>query len=538
MHQDRRKFISKIGLSLGAAWAVSSQVQARDSFHQIELDGSWIDMKKAGASFDGKLKNTALIQQIIEALSKGGGGTLYFPPGKYLTGAIHMLSNIRIYLEGGAELVFSEDFDDYLPMVPSRWQGLAVKNFSPLIYAQNATNISITGQGTINGSGQVWWDYILKKRATYKKTGSEPGSKWQDLYRQNNQEAESIQSFGFLRPSLFQAYHCQHVRLEGVFLRNSPFWTTHFVACQDVMVHGLDIRNPDSPNTDGINPESSRNVTISNCRIDVDDDCITIKSGKGNWGRKNAGPCENIAITNCLMTGGASGVGIGSEMSGGVRKVTISNCIFDGTSTGLHIKTNRQRGGVVEDVQVSNLVMNNIHKSPAIHINTKYWIKSEPAPVNEKTPRFKNIHISNITGNKVKTAVEIIGLEEMPVQDISINHLRLLNAQNGLICSNATGLSLNDIDIRGTASLPYQIEDSDKLIINNLNSDYNKEAPLKLVNVKEAVVAQSFPFNQGVKVSLEGTQTRQIQLDPFLIKNEQNNIKYMNGASSDALVKI
>lgn len=532
MHHARREFLGKSGLALAASlgFVVPSGSVSNET---IIITDQPVNIKKIGAVADGKTKNTALINQTIKTLSESGGGSIYFPAGRYLTGAIHLASNINLHLEPGAILQFSEDFDDYLPMVASRWQGVESTNFSPLIYAACAENISITGQGTIDGAGAVWWDYILKKRKIYKETGSAPDSKWQQLFRQQNGNAESLQSFGFLRPSLFQAYQCKNVLLSGVAFRNSPFWTTHYVSCENVVVDGIDIHNPDSPNTDGINPESSKNVRISNCQIDVDDDCITIKSGKGEWGRKNALPCENITITNCLMTGGASGVGIGSEMSGGVKKVVVSNCIFDGTSTGIHIKTNRERGGVVEDIRMTNLIMNNIQKSPAIHINTRYWIDSQPEPVNEKTPVFRNIHISDISGTNNKRAVEISGLEEMPVQNISVSRVNLKSEQ-GLVCEFAEDVQMSDITIDGCEESPYRIRECKNIALANLQSNSQANPKITFQIVKQAMVTRSFPFATGSVLELDGKENRQILLDEFLRKN-QAAVSFINGASSSVL---
>jgi polygalacturonase len=154
--------------------------------------------------------------------------------------------------------------------------------------------------------------------------------------------------------------YCKNILIEGISIRNSPFWTVNPEFCENVTIHAVTINNPHSPNTDGINPESCNNVRISNCHITVGDDCITIKSGKDGPGRKTAVPAQNYTITNCTMLSGHGGVVIGSEMSGDVRKIVISNCVFDGTDRGIRIKSARGRGGVVEEIRVSNIVMKNI----------------------------------------------------------------------------------------------------------------------------------------------------------------------------------
>ncbi len=296
-------------------------------------------------------------------------------------------------------------------MVESRWEGIDVVNFSPLFYAYKAENIAIRGRGTINGHGKKWWDFHHK---LYDK--SMPVSKWQEEFKRVNpnvikpDEASMIER-GFLRPPFIQPMYCKNVLIEGITIRNSPFWTVNPEFCENVTVHGVTIINPHSPNTDGINPESCRYVHISDCHISVGDDCITIKSGKDAAGRKMATPAENYTITNCTMLSGHGGVVIGSEMSGDVRKIAISNCIFDGTDRGIRIKTARGRGGIVEEIRVDNIIMKNIREQ-AIVLDMFYQ-KSPEEPVSERTPRFRNIHFSNITA-QTKTAAILNGITECP----------------------------------------------------------------------------------------------------------------------------
>ena len=218
---------------------------------------------------------------------------------------------------------------------------------------------------------------------------------------------------GFLRPPFIQPYNCTNVLIEGVTIINSPFWTVTPLYCENVNVQSVVIHNPISPNTDGINPDSCRHVHISNCHISVGDDCITIKSGRDADGRRVGRPAEDYTICNCTMADGHGGVVIGSEMSGGVKNIAIANCIFDGTDRGIRIKSARGRGGVVEDVRVSNIVMRNI-KEEAVIITT-FYEKSEPEPVSERTPVFRNIRLSGLTGDAKNREAELSGLAELPL---------------------------------------------------------------------------------------------------------------------------
>jgi len=404
---------------------------------------NYYNVVKYGARNDSTKLSSDAIRKAIDAAVKAGGGTVYFPAGNYLTGPIHLKSNITILIDAGATIHFSDNFDDYLPMVASRWEGIDVVNFSPLFYAYKAENIAIRGRGTINGHGKKWWDFHHK---LYDK--SMPVSKWQEEFKRVNpnvikpDEASMIER-GFLRPPFIQPMYCKNVLIEGITIRNSPFWTVNPEFCENVTVHGVTIINPHSPNTDGINPESCRYVHISDCHISVGDDCITIKSGKDAAGRKMSTPAENYTITNCTMLSGHGGVVIGSEMSGDVRKIAISNCIFDGTDRGIRIKTARGRGGIVEEIRVDNIIMKNIREQ-AIVLDMFYQ-KSPEEPVSERTPRFRNIHFSNITA-QTKTAVILNGITEMPIENITFHDVRF-DAQTGITIKEAKDIELHQVSV-------------------------------------------------------------------------------------------
>jgi len=416
-----------------------------------------VDMKKAGANSSGTKLNTVLINKTIDKLNAKGGGTLYFPSGKYLTGAIKLKSNITIDLEAGATLLFSDNFDDYLPFVEMRHEGIMMKSFSPLIYAVDAENITIKGEGTINGQGKKWWDEFMRVIIDVKKNGKKDINKYQPMWDEvnnanaiaadiNEDYSEALQR-RFFRPPFIQPIRCKNILIQGIKIINSPFWTVNPEFCENVTIDGITINNPLSPNTDGINPESCRYVHISNCHITVGDDCITLKSGRDLQARKLGWANENITITNCTMLAGHGGVVIGSEMSGGVKKVVISNCVFDGTDRGIRIKSTRGRGGVVEDIQVSNIVMRNI-KREAFMLNLKYSRMPEE-PLSERTPIFRNINISNVTANNVDTPIKIIGLEESPITDVTFTNVNIKSAKNTSSMTNCENIKFNEVYVNG-----------------------------------------------------------------------------------------
>ena len=423
----------------------------------ITLKAERVDMLKSGAKADGKTLNTTLINHTVDRLSQAGGGTLFFPAGTYLTGAIRLKSNITLELEAGATLLFSDNFDDYLPFMEVRHEGVMMKSFSPLISAMDAENITIKGEGTLDGQGKAWWTEFFRIYVDLEKNGMRELNKYQPLwerendvealYAETNEDWHGTLKRRFFRPPFIQPVRCRRVRIEGVKIINSPFWTVNPEFCDNVVVTGVTIHNVPSPNTDGINPESCRNVHISDCHISVGDDCITLKSGRDAQARRLGVPCENITITNCTMLSGHGGVVIGSEMSGSVRKVTISNCVFDGTDRGIRIKSTRGRGGVVEDIRVINIIMSNI-KREAVVLNLKYS-KMPVEPMSERTPLFRDISISGLTAVGVKTPVKIVGLEEAPVTDIILRDINVKNAREKCIFENCERIRLTDVIVNG-----------------------------------------------------------------------------------------
>ncbi len=416
-----------------------------------------IDMLKAGAKANGKTLNTRVINATIDRLHRGGGGTLFFPAGTYLTGSIRMKSNITLELEAGATLLFSDNFDDYLPFVEVRHEGVMMKSFQPLIYAADAENITIKGEGTLDGQGRKWWLEFFRVMVDLKDNGMRDINKYQPMwdvqndtaaiYAETNKDYVNTLQRRFFRPPFIQPVRCKRVKIEGVKIINSPFWTVNPEFCEDVTVRGITIDNAPSPNTDGINPESCRNVHISDCHISVGDDCITIKSGRDAQARRLGVACENITITNCTMLSGHGGVVIGSEMSGGVRKVTISNCVFDGTDRGIRIKSTRGRGGVVEDIRVSNIVMSNI-KREAVVLNLKYS-KMPAEPKSERTPVFRHISISGMTVTDVQTPLKIVGLEEAPISDITLRDIRIRNGKQKCIFEDCERITADQVFVDG-----------------------------------------------------------------------------------------
>lgn len=418
-----------------------------------------INIKDYGAIADGKTLATAAIAQAIEYANRQGGGTVLVPAGDYLTGSIELKSNINLYIDSGAKLIFVNDKEAY-PMVTSRWEGATRPVHAACIYGEDLENISVTGRGTLDGQGEFWWN-IRKTDRQYP------------------------------RPKLISFERCNNVLIDGISLMDSPFWTINPICCDNVTINNVSILNPaNSPNTDGINPESCNNVHISNCHIDVGDDCIAIKAGTEDADKMI--PCTNITITNCTMVHGHGGVVIGSEMSGGVRNVTISNCVFEGTDRGIRLKTRRGRGGYVEDIRVNNVIMRDVISPFIMNLyyfcgprgKEKYVWDKNPYPITDETPSFRRVHFSNITATDVRASAGFIyGLPEMLIEDVSFDNVQILMADDaepeipamlaggvpvqgkGFYVRNAKDILFNKVTIKNHTDQGFNVKDSENVEI-------------------------------------------------------------------------
>jgi polygalacturonase len=364
-------------------------------------------VQRYGAIGDAFTLDTGAFQAAINACHASGGGMVWVPAGKYQIGTIFMRDHVTVHLDAGAILLGSTDPDDY-PVLLNRWQGVHQPVYAPLIAGENLNNIAVIGRGTIDGQGEPWWKAHRQKTLAYP------------------------------RPRLISFTACNHILIENITLVNSPSWTINPVRCQNVRIHGVTIVNPpDSPNTDGINPDSCRQVHISDCYVSAGDDCITLKSGSEHELPELRAPCQEITIANCILERGHGGIVIGSEMSGGVRNVAISNCVCIGTDRGIRIKSRRGRGGIVENVRATNLIMDGV-KCP-ITMNQFYapgawgdkFISDKAAKdVNDGTPRFRQICINQVTARNTKIAAGFIyGLSEMPIEDIIFSDISVSFAE-------------------------------------------------------------------------------------------------------------
>ena len=426
-----------------------------------------VNITDFGAQNGGKIKNTEAINNAIQQLSESGGGTVIVPQGKWLTGPIVLLSNINLHLEDGAEILFSQEFNDYLPAVLTNFEGSEVYAYSPFIYSNKQENIAITGNGVLNGQGKPWWEQRKN-----------PGFGNQKLIEMNENEVplkdrrfESLDNY--LPPVFFGPLYCKHVLLEGVTFRYGAFWTINPSFCEDVIVRGIHILTEGeyghTPNGDGINPNSCQNVLIEYNTISTGDDCITIKSGRNKDGRRIGLPCKNILIRHNKGLHGHGGIVIGSEMSGGVENLYAYDCQFNGTDRVIRIKTDRGRGAYIRNCWFKDISADTIQRE-AIRINMLYsgGNRIPEQDVNIGTPVIEGIHYENISCNYAKqNVIQIIGLPEMPVNNVSFKNLNL-GGRIGIDVKDAKNITFENLKISNEVGSPASISFSDNITIDNL----------------------------------------------------------------------
>ncbi len=407
------------------------------------------DIKEFGAVADGKTKNTQAIRAAIEKAASAGGGTVLVPAGRWLTGPIHLKSNINLHLDEGAELLFSQEFADYLPPVFTRWEGLEVMNYSPLVYAKDCENVAITGKGKLDGQGAAWWPW--------KKTQQDSASKLYEMAVSGVPVEKRVFGVeGGLRPSFIQTVNSKNVLVEGVTITNGPMWTIHPLYSENVIVRDVKVLT-EGPNNDGCNPDSSKNVLIEDSFFSTGDDCVVIKSGLNEDGWRVNKPSENIVVRRLHGEKGHGGVVIGSEMSGSVRNVYVTDSEFIGTDRGLRIKAMRGRGGVVENVFYENVKHQDI-RLMVVEMTT-FYSSSTLKPRTETPPTIKNVHVKNIQSKGAKQAFDIVGLPELAIQDIAFEDVAI-ESQQGVRCVDCERVRFDNVKITPASGLPFHLENA------------------------------------------------------------------------------
>jgi polygalacturonase len=367
------------------------------------------DPRAYGAKADGRAKDTRAIQTAMDSCAARGGGIVRLASGRFLTAPLVLRSHVRLEIERGATLLGSQDINDY-PTLPNE------NRRQPLLTSNGATDVAIVGAGTINGQGQPWW--VVARAEDAANTPEKP------------------------RPWLIDLYKTRHILIAGITLKNSPMYTIALRSSADVTVRDIKILNPpDAPNTDGIDPVSSRHVYISHVQIDTGDDDIAIKSGLPKRGVPEE-VCSDITIRDSTLLHG-HGLSIGSETAGGVRNVVAENIRFHGTQAGIRVKSNRDRGNVIANIAYRNLTMTNV--GTAISISEYYngyspdWklpASDTAQKIGPHTPQFRNFSITHLTATGSKRAGLLVGLPESPITGMTLNDVQI-HAQTGLLIRDA-----------------------------------------------------------------------------------------------------
>lgn len=461
---DRRDFLRSTGLSIGAL-AVSSflpriSVAGWDGVAEIlarikppVFPKRDFDIAKYGAVGNGVKDCSDAFKKAIDACSRAGGGRVVAPAGDFLTGPIHLRSNVNLHVSKDATLKFNPDHRCYLPAVYTRWEGVECMSYSSFIYAFEQENVAVTGSGVLDGqaNNENWWSW--NGNAFFGGGRDKPNqmAARRRLIEQGEKDVPvSERIFGdgsYLRPNFIQFYRCRNVMVEGVTLKNSPMWQIHPVLCSNVIVRGATMASH-GPNNDGCNPESSRDVLIEDCTFDTGDDCIAIKSGRNRDGRRIGTPSENIIVRNCRMKDGHGGVTIGSEASGGVRNVFAENCTMDSPNLdrALRLKTNSVRGGFIENVYMRNVTVGQVADA-VFHVDLFY----EEGDSGQFPPVVRNIEMQNVTSKKSKYALYLRGSQRTSLKNVRVVQCSFENVAKPDVVENVEGLTLDGVTENGKA---------------------------------------------------------------------------------------
>ena len=420
----------------GAAtrWSQARQIVA--AIRRVRIPRRSFTPSRIDAALEGDMRPAIL--RAIDAAHAAGGGRVVIPAGQtFLSdGPIHLKSNVALHLEAGATLRFSGNHDAYLPPVFTRWEGTECWMRSPFIYARGASNIAITGSGTIDGQGEAnWLPWRPQQRAD------------QTLLRDMGRDGVPVEQRVFgkdarLRPLFVQFVECERVLVQGVTLRDSPFWCVHPVYCSDVIVRGITIVSRHI-NSDGVDPDSSRRVLVENCSFEVGDDGVALKAGRDQDGWRVGRVCEDIVVRNCRYLGDTGGMAIGSEMSGGVRRVFVDGWDIPRASHTLYFKANRDRGGFIEDVRIRNV------RAGSVRALIKFSNDFHSYRGGNFPTRFRRITMENVTCDTAQVGLHISGDASAPVEDIVIRNVTLARAEAPMQVAHARGVMLDRVRING-----------------------------------------------------------------------------------------
>lgn len=413
---------------------------------------------------------TDAVHRAIDAAHQAGGGRVVIPAGKWLSGSIHLKSNINLHIAEGAEVLFSTDKDDYLPVVPQRHEGVEAYNYAPMIYASNVENVALTGKGLLNAQGDHWWEW-------FEEHGAPPRALMTQIPLSRRPWGKGAGEEG-MRPSFIVFWKSRNILVEGVHLLDTPMWNVHLIYSENIIVRDVDINSLRAPNGDGVVVDSSKNVLIEYNHFQTGDDAVVLKSGLNEEALAIDIPSENVVVRHFEAKNvrtGSGGVVFGSETSGGLRNIYVHDAYFEGTDRGIRFKTERGRGNVIENIYIHDVTMKNITYE-AINFNS-FYTGPEATGV---APTVRNIDIRNVTIDTVPTAISLIGLPEKWLENITLSNIKVTNAEMGARIVRVKNLVLNNVSIESD-SLAMTINDSYQVYFNDVTlSDNVSGAPLRL----------------------------------------------------------
>jgi polygalacturonase len=403
------------------------------------------DVTRFGAVGDGEKDSTEALRAAIAACHAEGGGRIVVPAGVFLTGPIHLRSRVNLHVAEGATLRFSADPRKYLPVVFTRWEGVELMGYSPLLYAFEQHDVAVTGAGTLDGQAdeEHWWPW---RRGGAKAPQVEARARLFQMAARGVPVAERVFGEGsFLRPNFIQPYRCQNVLIEGVKIVASPMWEIHPVLSTNVTVRGVTLTSH-GPNNDGCDPESCRGVLIEGCTFDTGDDCIALKSGRNDDGRRVGAACEDVVVRDCTMKDGHGGLVIGSEISGGASNVFVERCRMDSPrlDRALRIKTNSVRGGTVQGVYMRDVTVGEVAEA-VVTINFFY----EEGDAGKYTPAVRDVEVRNVTSRKSQHAFLLRGYPRAPIRDVRIVDSTFDNVAQPDVLEGIEDLELKNVRVNG-----------------------------------------------------------------------------------------
>jgi polygalacturonase len=477
-HTSRREFLSTVATSSGAllvaplvgaacrtasvieevtprraaaptGWDLVPEILER--IHPPVFPARDFDISAFGAVGDGKTDCTDAFRRTIAACHAAGGGRVIVPRGRWLSGPIHLRSRVNLHVLRDSTIAFQQDPSHYLPAVFTRWEGVELMGYSPLVYALDQTDVAVTGEGTLDGQADNahWWSWKGNPAFGWVEGAPQQKPARDRLFQMAERGvpvAERVFGDGdYLRPQFIQPYRCRNVLIEGITIRNSPMWEIHPVLCQNVTVRRVTIVTH-GPNNDGCDPESCRDVLIERCHFDTGDDCIAIKSGRNADGRRLATASENIIVRNCRMKDGHGGVTIGSEISGGARNTFTEQCQMDSPNLerALRFKNNAARGGVIEHVYMRDVTVGEVSRA-VLAIDFHY----EEGRNGAYTPVTRNVEMRNVTSRKSEYGLYLRGFENAPIGEVRLIDCAFDGVTKGNVVEHVRGLTLRNVMING-----------------------------------------------------------------------------------------